>query len=132
MDVQLDVLPVARATDLRYRALFPSFILLSKGVIAGPDGYFTRSNIPVAENNFAGGNAARYGSAEWDDLIERYARTIPFGDRMSILGDLVRRQTDQLTMLPLFFQGGAFVLGSTRVKNVLSGQVWNAGDWELA
>src|SRR5437763_1122672 len=64
LDVQLDVLPVARATDLRYRALFPSFILLSKGVIAGPDGYFSRSAIPVSENNFAGGNAGRYGTAE--------------------------------------------------------------------
>src|SRR5207249_11642765 len=50
LDVQLDILPVARATDLRYRALFPSFILLSKGVIGGPDGYFTRGAIPLAEN----------------------------------------------------------------------------------
>jgi peptide/nickel transport system substrate-binding protein len=131
LDVQLDILPVARATDLRYRALFPSFILLSKGVISGPDGYFTRSQIPVQENNFAGGNAARYGSVELDGLIERYTRTIPFGERMGILGDIVQQQTDQVAMLPLFFQGGAFVLGSTRLKNVLSGQVWNANQWEL-
>ncbi len=131
LDVQADVLPVVRATDLRARALFPSFILLSKGAIRGPEPYFTRSTIPLAENNFSGGNAARYGSAELDGLIDRYSRTIPFQERMSVLGDLVHQQTDQVTMLPLFFQGAAFILGSARVKNVLGGQVWNAHLWEL-
>ena len=131
LDVQLDVLPVARATDLKARALFPSFILLSKGVLRGPAAYFTRSQIPRQENNFFGGNAARYGSAEIDGLVERYSRTIPFADRMAILGDMVHQQTDQVTMLPLFFQGTAFILGSARVKNVLGDQVWNAHLWEL-
>ena len=130
-DVQLDILSVARATDLRARALFPSFILLSKGVIAGPDGYFTRSAIPLPENNFFGGNASRYGSAELDGMIERYVRAIPFPERMGVLGDMVHLQTDQVHMLPLFFQGGAFVLGSPRLKNVLGGHVWNAHLWEL-
>jgi len=131
LDVQLDILPVPRATDLRARALFPSFILLSKGVIAGPDGYFTRSAVPLPENNFFGGNASRYGSAELDGLIERYVRTIPFPERTAILGDMVHLQSDQVHMLPLFFQGGAFVLGSPRLKNVLGGHVWNAHLWEL-
>ena len=93
--------------------------------------YFSRSAIPVSENNFAGGNAGRYGTAELDDLIERYARTIPFSDRMGILGDIVQHQTDQVTILPLFFQGAAFVLGAAHLNNVLSGQVWNANAWEL-
>jgi len=132
LDVQLDVIPASRATDLRYRALFPSFFLLSKGVLGGPEQYFTRSSIPTQDNNFAGGNAARYGSAELDGLVERYARTIPFPERMSILGDMVHFQTDQVTMIPLFFQGGAFVIGSVKVKNLLPGQVWNANAWELS
>lgn len=131
VDVQLDVLSVSRARDLRVRALFPAFFLLSKGVLRSPETYFTRSAIPLPENNFAGGNAARYGSAEIDALIERYSRTIPFGERMAVLGELVSHQTDQVMMLPLFFQGGAFVLGSARVKNVLAGQVWNVHQWEL-
>jgi peptide/nickel transport system substrate-binding protein len=131
LDVQLDVLPVMRATDLRARALFPSFFLLSKGALRGPEAYFTRSAIPLPENNFFGGNAARYGTAEIDGLVERYSRTIPFGDRMAVLGDMVQQQTDQVIMLPLFFQGAAFVLGSARVRNVLAGQVWNAHLWEL-
>jgi peptide/nickel transport system substrate-binding protein len=131
LDVQLDILSVARATDLRARALFPSFFLLSKGALRGPEAYFTRSAIPLPENNFFGGNASRYGSAELDGLVERYARTISFPDRMAVLGDMVQHRTDQVHMLPLFFQGAAFVLGSARVKNVLGGQVWNAHLWEL-
>jgi peptide/nickel transport system substrate-binding protein len=131
VDVQLEVLPVARATDLRARALFPSFILLSKGVLRGPEAYFTRSTIPRAENNYFGGNAARHGTAELDALVDQYTRTIPFGERMAILGDMVHEQTDQVTMLPLFFQGAAFILGSVRVKGVLGGQVWNSHLWEL-
>ncbi|HZT06186.1 MAG TPA: ABC transporter substrate-binding protein [Chloroflexota bacterium] len=131
LDVQLNVLPAARAFDLKTRATFPSFILLSKGVLAAPDGYFTRHAIPLPDNNYAGGNAARYGSAELDGLIDKYGRTIPFGDRMAVLGDIVHFQTDQLTMLPLFFQGAAFVIGSTRMKNVLAGQVSNAHQWEV-
>ena len=131
LDVQVDILPVPRATDLRARALFPSFILLSKGILAGPDSYFTRSAIPLPENNFFGGNASRYGSAEMDGLIDRFVRTIPFTERMAILGDMVHMQTDQVHMLPLFFQGGAYVLGSPRLKNVLGGHVWNAHLWEL-
>jgi peptide/nickel transport system substrate-binding protein len=132
VDVQLDILPTPRATDLRARSLFPSFILLSKGVLGGPESYFTQKAIPLPENNFAGGNAARYGSAEIDGFVERYARTIPFPERMAVLGDMVHLQTDQVTMLPLFFQGGAFILGSARVKNVLPGEVWNAHTWELS
>ena len=50
---------------------------------------------------------------------------------MAILGDMVHLQTDQVTMLPLFFQGAAFVLGSARVKNVIADRVWNAHLWDL-
>jgi hypothetical protein len=34
-------------------------------------------------------------------------------------------------MLPLFFQGQAYVLGSARLENVLPSQVWNAHEWKL-
>ena len=50
---------------------------------------------------------------------------------MVVLGDIVHAQTDQLTMLPLFFQGAAFVLGNNRLQNVLGGQMWNAHLWDL-
>jgi peptide/nickel transport system substrate-binding protein len=132
VDTQVEVLPVERAADLEYRALFPGFFLISRGLpVDRPDGYFTRRAIPVSETSFRGGNVGRYGTAELDGLIQRYVTTIPFPDRMGVLGDIVQVQTDQLTMLPLFFQGAAFILGNNRLKNVLGGQVWNAHLWDL-
>ena len=35
-------------------------------------------------------------------------------------------------MLPLFYQGQASVLGSTRLKNVTSTKVWNVHLWEMS
>jgi hypothetical protein len=50
---------------------------------------------------------------------------------MALLGEMVHHQTDQVTMLPLFFQGSAYVLGAVPLQNVLAGQVWNAHLWAL-
>jgi peptide/nickel transport system substrate-binding protein len=132
LDMQVEVLPVERAGDLQYRALFPGFFLISRGLpVDRPDGYFTRRAIPVPENGYRGGNVGRYGTAELDELVQRYVTTIPFADRTAVLGDIVQVQTDQLTMLPLFFQGAAFILGHNRLQHVLGGQVWNAHLWDL-
>jgi peptide/nickel transport system substrate-binding protein len=137
LDVPLDVLPAPRATDVKARALRPAFQLISRG-IAAPD--FLSTAIPLPGNNFVGGNLARYSSPALDDLVGRYTRTIPFGERMAVLADMVRIQGDQLSIMPLFFQGNASVLGSVRMHNVLPGcpscgqgtiQVWNAHLWEL-
>ncbi len=132
LEVQVEVLPVERAADLEYRALFPGFFLISRGLpVDRPDGYFTRRATPVAETGFRGGNVGRYSSPELDALVQRYVTAIPFADRVGVLGDIVQVQTEQVTMLPLFFQGVAFILGSNRLQNVLGGQVWNAHLWDL-
>jgi ABC-type transport system substrate-binding protein len=132
IEVQTDVLSTAQSLDAKYRAQHPAFLLISMGVLTLPASYFRRAAIPVAENNFTGGNQTRYGTPEIDDLIDRYTQTIPFEPRMAPLRELVHEQTDQVLMLPLFFQGAAYVLGSTRLRNVLPGQVWNVHLWDLA
>lgn len=131
LDVQLDVAPAVRAADRTFWATFPSVLLVSRGIIRTPDGYFNLKAIPSADNNYVGGNVIRYGSAEQDALIDRYVATISFADRMADLGEMVHSQTDEVVMLPLFFQGSAFVVSSARVKNVIAGRVWNAHLWEL-
>ncbi len=47
---------------------------------------------------------------------------------------MVHQQTGQVQMLPLSFQGAAFVLGSNRLQNVMAGtgQAWNAHLWDIA
>ena len=119
------------------RALRPGFQLISRG-IAAPD--FLSTATPLPDNNFVGSNLARFSSRALDDLVDRYSRTIPFDERMAILGEMVHLQSDQLSIMPLFFQGNASVLGSVRLRNVLPGcpscgsgtiQVWNAHQWEV-
>ncbi len=131
LDVQTDILSAAQSLDAKYRAQHPAFLLISMGPLTSPAGYFRRAAIPVQETNFTGANMARYGTAEIDGLLERYSQTIPFPERMTVLSEVVRQQTDQVLMLPLFFQGAAYVLGSARLQNVLAGQVWNSHLWEL-
>ncbi len=130
VDVQMDVASPASAQDRKWRALYPGFSVLSKGVLQ-PDGLFNSGAIPTEDHNFVGSNVARYGSPDLDDLIQRYITTIPFPDRMKVLGEMVHLQTDRVTMLPLFFQGQGIVLGSARLENVLPQQVWNAHQWKL-
>ena len=50
---------------------------------------------------------------------------------MNTLGEMVHMQTDQATIMPLFFQGAAYVVGSTKLKNALASFVWNADQWDL-
>ena len=92
---------------------------------------YSGSNSPLPETRFTGGNRARYQSRELDSLVDRYVSTIPMTERLATLGDIVRHQTDQLTMLTFFYQGGATVLGATRLKGVTSAKVWNAHLWYL-
>ena len=72
----------------------------------------------------------------FDAFIDRYLRTIPFDERMSALGSLVHVQTDQVTLMPIFFQGAAYVVGANSIKNVNAGtagtgQAWNAYQWDI-
>jgi peptide/nickel transport system substrate-binding protein len=130
LEVQTDVLPAVRVTDRQARALFPSFSLIARGAQT-PDGNYTSRSIPTADNNYSGGNIARYGSRELDAVINRYLVTIPFAERTAALGEMIRLQSTELTILPLFFAGQAFILGPARLKNVLGGEVWNAHQWAI-
>jgi peptide/nickel transport system substrate-binding protein len=132
LDVQVDVLPLAQSTDLRLRSTYPAFLMINRGTLLSPEGYFNQSAIPTPETNFVGGNTARYGTAETDALIARYVSTIPLQERMDVLGQIVHWQSDQATLLPWFFIGAAYVLGSQRLQNVLGNQVWNAHEWDLS
>jgi ABC-type transport system substrate-binding protein len=134
IDAQVDVMSAERARDLEARALYPGFFFIVRGLrIDHPDQNFTRRTIPTSENRFVGGNTGRFGSAEMDGFIDRYVKTIPFSERMAALSDIVRMQSDQVQMLPLFYTGAAYVLGSNRLQNVLGGnaQAWNAHRWDL-
>jgi peptide/nickel transport system substrate-binding protein len=134
IDATIENVPNQRLGDREYRAQFPAFELVTSGVSVKSSYVksFHGGTTPLPENNFFGGNRARYQNPELDALIDRYLVTIPMEERLSVLGDIIHHQTDQLTIIPLFFAGLAWVLGHERVKNVTSDKVWNAHLWDLS
>lgn len=133
IDVSTENVPNQRIPDREYRSQFPAFELVSTGVTERSSyvSFYRGTQTPLPQNNFAGGNRARYVSAELDAAIDRYLTTIPVADRWAALGDIIHLQTEQLTMMPLFFQATGNVLGSKRLTGVTSGRVWNAYLWDL-
>jgi ABC-type transport system substrate-binding protein len=88
----------------------------------------------TAERNYVGGNYTRYMNPEIDVLVERYFTTIPFADRMLILGQLVRHTTENHIWMPLYWRVLP-TLVHHRVRGVSptgqGNQWWNAHLWEV-
>jgi peptide/nickel transport system substrate-binding protein len=134
VDAQVEILSADFARDLQWRAEYPGFFFITRGLrIDRPDQNFTRRSVPTTDNRYAGGNTGRVGSVEMDGFIDRYLGAIPFAERMTALGDMVHQQSEQVQVLPLYFQGAAFIVGSNRLQNVIAGtgQAWNAHLWDI-
>jgi peptide/nickel transport system substrate-binding protein len=133
VDATMENVPNQRLSDREYRAQFAAFELVASGVSAKSSQIrgFHGASTPLPETKFAGRNRARYQNPEFDALIDRYLVTIPMAPRLSALGDIIHHQTDQLTIMPLFFQGEATVLGHKRLESVTSDKTWNAHLWDM-
>jgi peptide/nickel transport system substrate-binding protein len=137
INVEPVVVPQQRAQDREYRANFPAFEEvrqpndLSTGALTryyGPE-----SALP--ENNYRGSNRMRYRNAELDDLIDRFYRTVPRGERLQILGEIIHHQTDQVIPLGMFYNAAPTMI-SNRLVNVGPGgsavpPSWNVHEWDL-
>lgn len=131
------MIPIRLMTDREYRAAFPAFEMPGGGNAVTAEGVrrYHSTQAPLPENRFqVGGNIARYRNAELDALIERFLVTIPRPDRMQVLAQIVRHQTDQLPTLGLFYQVDSTVF-SEKVRNVsprgeIATQAWNVHTWE--
>jgi peptide/nickel transport system substrate-binding protein len=88
------------------------------------------SEAPLPENRFVGRNRSRYINPEFDGLIDRYLTTIPWEPRMQVLGEIVHHISDQLNLMPLFYDL-RITLVSNRLRNLSGGlPAWNAHEWE--
>lgn len=130
-----EVVTQQRQRDLAYRANFRSFSLQS-GIGYGPDGVnaLLSREARTAERNYVGGNYIRWMNPETDTLVERYFTTIPFDQRMQVLGQLVRFTTENLLWMPLYWR----VLPTLSERRVVGvspvgegNQWWNAHLWDL-
>lgn len=133
IDVEPVVVPNQLIPDREYRTQYPAFEMLASGpgVTASAVRQWHSASIALPENRFTGTNRGRYGNPDLDSVIERYVVTIPIGERLRLLGDLIQHQTDQVSLMTTFYQARASVLGSVRLKGVTSVNVWNAHLWDL-
>jgi peptide/nickel transport system substrate-binding protein len=132
------VVPLQRIQDREYRASFPGFELVggSNSVDSRGVKKYHTSAASRAENGYrVAGNNARYMSTELDALIDRYVATIPRQERSALLGQIVQHQTEQVTVMGLFYQLRPTV-AADRVLGITPGhqngnQAWNAHEWSL-
>ena len=115
---------------------FPIPVPISPSKISRDVRRYHSSATPLPENQFrAAGNSSRYRSPELDGLIDRYLSTISLTDRYAVLADLVHHQTENVTMLPLFYDV-TVTMAANRLRNI-SGrseratEAWNAQAWDV-
>jgi hypothetical protein len=133
------LIPIQRAQDREYRAQFPGFEIASSlgGVTVATIRRFHSTSTPLAENGYrAAGNNARYQSRELDGLVDRYLVTIPAAERLAVLAQIVHHQSENLSLLPLFYEVTP-TMAHRRILNVAARgerftEAWNAEQWDLA
>jgi ABC-type transport system substrate-binding protein len=130
-------IPLQRQNDREYRATIPGFDLAGGG--GGDIAYLERlksAQAPVPENNFVGRNKTRYQNAELDALIDRFYLTIPWDERMRVLGQIVHHVSDQVVVMQLFYTAAPTMIANklTNVSDSVAtaaSVTWNVHEWNL-
>ncbi|HEY3115684.1 MAG TPA: hypothetical protein VGK54_02980 [Chloroflexota bacterium] len=139
--VEPDIVPPQRASDPAYRSNYPGFQLLRypSDIFANAAGGFHSLAARLPDNNYiargpgGGINWSRYANPDMDALVDRFLATIPRRDRLQVAGQMLHLSTEQLVVLPLFWDP-SLSLASNRVKNVNpmgDGVPWNVEEWQV-
>jgi peptide/nickel transport system substrate-binding protein len=135
VEVDPFIVPQQRLSDSEFVATFPGFWVTQRPnqLIRLSD--LHSSQAPLPANNYTGANISRYMNPEFDALIDRFAATIPRGERTQIVGQIMHHMTDQALIMGLFYTIEP-ILVNNRVANIMarhsrSTHAWNAHDWEV-
>lgn len=122
------IFPRQRSDDLEYRQTRPAFEMVRQ---PSEVHRYHSSGTPLPENNYRGQNRTRYRNAELDALIDRYFVTIPWQDRMQVLGQLVRHLSGELIAMGILYDAQPMLIAN-RLHNVsAAAQSANAHEWDL-
>jgi peptide/nickel transport system substrate-binding protein len=135
--VEPNVIPIQRVSDIETQATFPAFLLVRTGYGIDRIPSFHSTEARIAEKSFNGRNNGRYMNAELDAVIDRYWVTIPAAERMNLIGQVLHHVTDQVALMPLFYDMD-IMLTSSRLRGPedslrgdASSQAWNAHLWDV-
>jgi ABC-type transport system substrate-binding protein len=125
--VDVVVIPLQRNQDREYRQTRPGFEIVGQP----EDIYRLHSNqVPTADTRYVGDNRPRYSNPQLDTWIDRYYVTIPRTERAEILGQMYQFITDQVVLLPFFYEA-TLRLEATKLRNVSAPLGWNGHDWDV-
>ena len=128
------VIPLQLVNDQEYRAKFPGLIVNGGGGGAAELEAVHSRNIRTAETNYSGANRAGYRDAEMDSLIDRYTTSIPMPQRMELARQITKNATENLPVLPLFFDAWPGAAAARMINAAAAGdttQTWNTQDWDV-
>jgi peptide/nickel transport system substrate-binding protein len=129
------VIPVQRLQDSQYRATFPGLELVNQP--HGADGFehlLHSANAPIAERNYRAPSSSRnrgaYMSSDYDALMDRYTVTVPMTERMDLMSQLIKMQTELQLVMGLYYSVDAIMMAN-KLQNVRPAATWNANEWDV-
>lgn len=134
-DFRESVNPAALAQDAQVRATFPSFFTFSQGLGEPALVDYSSAGIPRPENRWVGPNRGGWSNTEFDRLATAVNATLDRPQRAQLLVDMARVFSEELPVIPLYFQPSvtgfvSALVGPTMVAPDTAIN-WNLHEWEL-
>lgn len=132
LNTEAIMIPSQRQADYEYRENRPGFEMTRRGTSLGQ---LPHSWVFNPRTGRGSEHIARYQSAEWDALVDRYLVTVPMPERTRAVGDIMAHATTNLHMMEIMYDGEPTLIGN-RLVNV-SGrayettQTWNVHLWDV-
>jgi len=92
---------------------------------------FQIKEIPTAQNDWRGNNRARYSSAEYDALIDRYVVTLNARERLEGAKQINRHISEHLPAFGLLYRIDIMLIADRLVNVAAATDVQNAHEWDV-
>ncbi|HEY3115937.1 MAG TPA: peptide ABC transporter substrate-binding protein [Chloroflexota bacterium] len=137
LGVEQVVWSVGEARDNKVIATYPGFAPTSNPLAFGNTLQVMYGRLcPSEQTRWSGRNHGCYQNPEMDRVIDGLNRAIDPADQQRLWSDMVRIQTQELPVLPLYFniQAVLFREGVTGVKGDTkprTSSMWDVADWDI-
>jgi peptide/nickel transport system substrate-binding protein len=132
----LTVLGEALTRDIRLRASYPGFDFTRIPIAF--ENMLNRTysaQCPTEQNRWIGNNRGCYHNGANDRVIDTLRTAIDPDEQRRLYRDLIRGQTEDLPVLPLYFDVSAWLLREgivgPNVSSERSGLLWNVETWDI-
>jgi peptide/nickel transport system substrate-binding protein len=133
LDAVQRVIPAAQAQDNQIRATYPTMFMSTTNSGESAVGNLATAQIPSAATRWRGSNRGAWSSSEYDRLLNTFNTTLDRGERVRLMGQILRIYSEELPSVSLFFRGSAFafineIKGPARAAPETNA-AWNIHEW---